>query len=119
MKLDDLLGLLFFLLFILAPVVKGLLKREAPLETELLPPPPPPPPEEEPEKKAKPPRPRPVVVAAPSPGAEPEAQPPPARKRRKKKRRTLRVRPGGILEGIVWHEILSEPRGKRPWKPKR
>jgi len=110
LKLDDLLGLLFFLFFILAPVVKGLMKREAPLETELLPPPPPPPPEEKPDEKAKPPQPRPVVVAASPPEPAPVL---------KKKRRALRVKPDGILEGIVWHEILSEPRGKRPWKPKR
>jgi len=117
LKLDDLLGLIFFLLFILAPVVKGLLKREAPLETELLPPPPPPPPEEKPRAKPKAPRPRPVAIATPSRETPKEAAEP--KIRRRKKRRGLRVKPDGILEGIVWHEILSEPRGKQPWKPKR
>ncbi|HFB39462.1 MAG TPA: hypothetical protein ENJ76_03515 [Oceanithermus sp.] len=125
MSLDDLLGLLFLLVFVVGPVLKGLLKgsQEAPLLEVELPEPPseaeaPPPPPAEPRR----PRVRPVAVAPAEVEAAPEPEPAPA-EAAPKARRTgglkLRFDRGGILEGVVWHEILSEPRARRRWKPKR
>lgn len=163
MSLDDLLGLLFLLIFVVGPVLKGLLQgsEETPLlEPEEAPTPPPkteearaeaakpePPPAPEPGEAAVPdpaaggreavkpelaPAPKPLpeaeglrlepmakaeAVRAPQPAAAraPEAPPP----KPKRKRFGLSFTRGGILEGVVWHEILSEPRARRRWKPKR
>ena len=128
MSLDDLLGLLFLLVFVVGPVLKGLLKgsQEAPLLEVELPEPPseeeaPPPPPAEPRR----PRVRPVAIPpsepAPAP-PEPEPEPPPPTEPKPAGARPklgLRFHRGAILEGVVWHEILSEPRARRRWKPKR
>ncbi len=124
MSLDDLLGLLFLLVFVVGPVLKGLLKgsQEAPLLEVELPEPPseeeaPPPPPAEPRR----PRVRPVAIPPSEPApAPPEPEPKaPAPRARRPRRLKLRFDRGGILEGVVWHEILSEPRARRRWKPKR
>jgi len=120
LTLDDLLGLIFVLVFIVGPILKGLFQRDEVLElpeeafpAEETPPPPPEPPKA---KERVPVRP---VAVAPKP-AEPEPSPPPAEPRHKR-RKKLKLGVGGdaIVEGIVWHEILSEPRAKRRWQPKR
>jgi len=120
LKLDDLLGLLFVLFFIVGPVLKGLFQKER--VPEILEEAFPEPPEEEvpPREKRKPePVPvRPVAVApAPSEPAPPAAEEPPPARRPKKL--GLRLTRNAIVKGIVWHEILSEPRAKRRWPPKR
>ncbi len=121
MKWDDLLGLFFLVVFLVLPALRGLLRSSPPEEGELLFPPeaapPPPPPRERPKPKAKP-EVRPVVLAP-----EPEPEPAPAkaapRGKAKKPRLRLEFEESAILKGIVWHEILSEPRARRRWKPKR
>ncbi len=146
MSLDDLLGLLFLLVFVVGPILKGLLKgsQEAPLLEAELPEPPseveaPPPADSrrprvrpvaipssepapappEPEPKVERPRVRPVQLAPP-PEPEPEPPPPPEPKPAGARPKLgLRFHRGAILEGVVWHEILSEPRARRRWKPKR
>jgi len=120
LSLDDLLGLLFLLVFVVGPILKGLLKgsQEAPLlEVELEGPPL----EEEPPPEPRGPRVRPVAVAPPEPAPAPSEPEPaaPATRARRPRRLKLRFDRGGILEGVVWHEILSEPRARRRWKPKR
>ncbi len=147
MSLDDLLGLIFLLIFVVAPIVRGLIKPQQPevVLTEVKPPPkrqakprsraaPP-----QPESKGQRPAPRTKLVpptatesnrqrAAPqtklaAPTAtmthKAELEAPPQVSARKKRGLSLRVDHGGILEGILWHEILSPPRALRPWKPKR
>ena len=120
MKLDDLLGLLFVLFFIVGPVLKGLFRRdEAPgypqeAPGEEVPPAPPKPQRREPEPVPV----RPVAAApAPSESESPTTEGPPPASRPKKL--GLRLTRNAIVKGIVWHEILSEPRAKRRWPPKR
>jgi len=117
-KWDDLLGLLFLLVFLVLPALRGVLRREAAEEAELLFPPGLPPEEagEEREKEAKRPvRPRPVATAPkPPPAPVPELE-----RASGKPRLRIGFEERAILKGIVWHEILSEPRARRRWKPKR
>jgi len=126
LSLDDLLGLLFLLVFVVGPILRGLLRgsgeaplleielEEPPVESEVRPPAAMP----EPERAKTEVQPVPVM-----PRAEPEPTPPspPPERRSERAARKLRLdlHRGGILEGIVWHEILSEPRVRRRWKPKR
>lgn len=133
MSLDDLLGLLFLLFFIVIPALQGLSRRGQP------PPIPPgfpedlPLPEPLPRPKPKA-RPKPKVPPPPSlpapkkPEAEslerpssPERQPlevrfreasSPEEERRKRPRKRLLTTDGeSILKGAIWHEILKKPKG--------
>jgi len=119
LSLDDLLGLIFVLFFIVAPVLKGLFVREeipeVVLEDDLLEPEP----EPEPKRPERVPT-RPVMVAPKKKAEEPPAvEEPPAQSPPRSKKLKLRFNRDAIVEGIVWHEILSEPRAKRRWQPKR
>ncbi|GAB5602499.1 hypothetical protein FJNA_10240 [Thermus sp. FJN-A] len=133
MSLDDLLGLLFLLFFIVIPALQGLLRRGQPQTPpgfpEDLPVPEPLP---KPKPKARPkPRPKPPpsslpappiqregesLERAPSPERAPlevrfreEAQEEAARKRPRK--RLVRADRESILKGVIWHEILKKPKG--------
>ena len=138
MQLDDILGLFFLLFFVVIPVLRGLFAKgevvvelEPPPEPEAIPEPKPeaePKPIPEPEPKPKPylePEPRPMV-AEPRWREEPKekAPPPPPPKAKPEAKKAPRERGlldferGAILEGIIWHEVLSEPRAKRRWRPK-
>jgi len=125
LSLDDLLGLLFLLVFVVGPILKGLFQGsgEAPLfEVELEEPPAEPeaaPRPPEPETKGEQPRVRPVRVAPPPERKRPSSPPPEPKSKGARAKLKLRFRRGSILEGVVWHEILSEPRARRRWKPKR
>lgn len=122
MKFDDLIGLLFVLFFIVVPVLKGLFQREAAPEAPLFEedlPEPEPAPQPEPKRPERVPT-RPVVVAPKKKAEEPPAaEEPLARPQSRPKKPRLRFDRDAIVEGIVWHEILSEPRAKRRWQPKR
>ncbi len=121
MKWDDLLGLLFLVIFLVLPALRGVLTRGAPEAAEPTEPPPPPKPPGPPgrrEQEERPiPEPRPVATAPEPPGPPVPAAPPPEAKGGRGFR--IRFEERAILEGIVWHEILSEPRARRRWKPKR
>ncbi len=138
MKFDDLIGILFLLLFIIGPALKGLFKPSEPLiEVEL--------PDFEPEaatpssrpqqagkpagtnaQKASPPaqpqRPRQVIVAPPAgekttvapaaslkQAAADRADKLPDGGRRRVRKLTLETGRRAVLTGMLWHEILSEP----------
>jgi hypothetical protein len=130
MSLDDLLGLLFLLFFVLIPALQGLLRRpptpqdlplpeapEAPPQAPVRPRPkaqrpPKPPPAKEPPKR------EPRLEAPPqaafsglesrlmSSGLEEEAAKP-----KRKKPKLVRTEGNEILKGVIWHEILKKPRG--------
>jgi len=120
-KWDDLLGLLFLLVFLVLPALRGVLTRGAPeaAEPAETPPPPKPPTPPDGRKQGRRPVPEPrPVAAAPEPAETPvPVAPPPETKEARGFR--IRFEERAILEGIVWHEILSEPRARRRWKPKR
>jgi len=113
LKLDDLIGIFFLLAFVVLPVVRSLLVGEEP---------------KAPEPEAQPPgEPEPRPAAEPPPQAPPEpspvaAAPEPPRVgepgERRGRKSPLALGKGAILKGIIWHEVLSEPRGRRRWRPK-
>ena len=116
MSLDDLLGLLFVLFFIVLPAIQGLFRRNPqpdlpfPVEGELEAPPPPPPPPRpsEPSLEAlqvPPPRPREAGLQE----AEPVVSSGEAPKRPKGRR--LGTRAKDVVQGMIWHEILKKPKG--------
>jgi len=123
-KFDDLIGILFLLLFIVGPALKGLFKPGEPLiEVEAA--------EEAgpPEEGLRPKAPSQPAAAPPTPpvreapaAAEPvrPSPPSPPEERRsadklpgggKRRVRKLGLRTGkrAVLNGMLWHEILSEP----------
>jgi len=130
-KFDDIIGILFLLLFIVGPALKGLFKPGEPLiEVEL--------PEVEVEPEAPDsarPRPRPTprqapVTTAPAPIVAAEDEPvrpatttkrdtrpsPPEGQerlpdggRRRVRKLGLKTNRRAVLNGMLWHEILSEP----------
>ncbi len=117
MSLDDLIGLLFLLFFVVLPALQGLLRKGPlpPLPEEAdLPPSPKPLPlkpvrqaEATPEETGPP-----AEISSerappktPPPPRAPEEPPPPPR------RWTLPLDREGILKGMVWHEILKRPKG--------
>ncbi|MFN3180168.1 MAG: hypothetical protein ACK41R_08510 [Thermus sp.] len=133
MSLDDLLGLLFLLFFIVIPALQGLSRRGQP------PPTPPGFPEELPVPE---PLPRPKPKARPKPKVPPPSSLPPPRKPeaeslerpsslerqplevrfreasppeeegKKPPRKKLLTTDGeSILKGVIWHEILKKPKG--------
>ncbi|WP_038056485.1 hypothetical protein [Thermus amyloliquefaciens] len=130
MSLDDLLGLLFLLFFIVIPALQGLSRRGQPL-------PPPGFPEDLPGPEAQPrprpkarPKPKPRPTPPPSKPAEaaslerypsPErtplevsfrATPSPEEAPKKAPKRKLVATDGeSILKGVIWHEILKKPKG--------
>ena len=116
MSLDDLLGLLFVLFFIVLPALQGLFRRNPPPdlpfpvegELEAPPPPPPPPRPSEPSLEAlqvPPPRPREAGLQE----AEPVVSSGEAPKRPKGRR--LGTRAKDVVQGMIWHEILNKPKG--------
>jgi len=134
LKIEELLGLVFFLIFVVGPILKDIFGRkeealpaEEPLFEEAHP-------EETPLQEA-PPAPAASKTRPAPPASEPapaalSSQPAatealPAKKRRKgrgqkaAKKQKPRLGRSAIVEGIVWHEILSEPKAKRRWPPKR
>ncbi|AFV76439.1 hypothetical protein ACLWNE_07250 [Thermus oshimai] len=127
MSLDDLLGLLFLLFFIVLPALQGLSRKAPPPGFPLdlpEPEPLPPAPKPRPKKRPKPPEPpkRPLE-ATPEPLRSLEAAPREALKvtfreaqeevetPRKKRPRLLSMEKNEILKGMVWHEILKPPKG--------
>jgi len=139
-KFDDLIGILFLLFFILGPALKGLFKPSEPLiEVEL--------PEIEPESEAaapdqpephpapqqEPVAPAPVSFAIPernyvaAPPAAPEGEAgqestvksgnlPASRRKRKLGLKTDRRT---VINGMLWHEVLSEPVALKRLKQRR
>ncbi|MCS6868056.1 hypothetical protein [Thermus sp.] len=131
MSLDDLLGLLFLLFFIVIPALQGLTRKAPPVPPgvpEDLPPPEAPPrprPKARPKAKPKPAPPPPP----PAPGREgdslerlpsPERTPlevrfretPPEEAPPKARRKGLvQTDREGLLKGVIWHEILKKPKG--------
>jgi len=123
-KLDDIFGIIFLLLFIIGPVLKGLLKPPEPL-IEVEPPIEAPPPEAiKPSGGRAEPVPAPTTAQSerkprpqpePSrPAAAPVAAAPPASVGHatvKRRRRKLGLGKGRrrVLRGMLWHEVLSEP----------
>lgn len=134
MSLDDLLGLLFLLFFIVIPALQGLSRRGQPptppvFPEEL------PLPEPEPRPKARPkPRPRPTPPPpAPAPlregkgeGASLERSPSPERTplevrfreaapeealQKAPRKKLIATDRENLLKGVIWHEILKKPRG--------
>ena len=133
MSFDDLLGLLFLLFFVVLPTLKGLFSREdevvvveepeAPgAEPDL-----PEPSAKEPPvvvKEAEPLREEPRVVVReaqtpPPPSAEEPTKGVEAPPKPRGQKPLLDFDRGAIVKGIIWHEVLSEPRAKRRWQPKR
>lgn len=141
MSLDDLLGLLFLLFFIVIPALQGLLRRGQPpippgFPEDLPLPEPEPPPRPKPKAKPKP-KPRPSLPPTPPPapprgregeslerGPSLERTPLEVRfreesreardeERAQKRPRKRLVGTDGesILKGVIWHEILKKPRG--------
>jgi len=140
-KFDDLIGILFLLFFIVGPALKGLFKPSEPLiEVEL--------PEIEPEPEAAAPaqpKPRPtpqqestapvpvspaadknnVAVPPPAPanemGQKPAAKPEslPDGGRRRVRKLGLKTGRRAVLNGMLWHEILSEPVALKRLKQRR
>ncbi|MFD3004872.1 MULTISPECIES: hypothetical protein [Thermus] len=131
MSLDDLLGLLFLLFFIVIPALQGLSRRGQPPPTppgfpEDLPLPEPLP---RPKPKARPkPKPRPTPPPSqPTEAASLERYPSPERTplevsfratpspeeepQRAPKRKLLATDGESILKGVIWHEILKRPKG--------
>jgi len=163
MKIDDLIGILFLLFFIVGPALRGLLKPREPLVEVELPP--------EIEEMMREPEPRPTEPQPPArPGtarargrpAQPQAAAPPAapapaapppgstmqtaegyaagsrsrqrieearrdaadvaseehaafalRRGRKMKHAGLPLHARGIVHGMLWHEVLSEPASRK------
>ncbi|AEB11871.1 hypothetical protein [Marinithermus hydrothermalis] len=128
MSLDDLIGLLFLLIFVVAPALTGLLRgggqRPAPPVGELFPveaepepvpkPSPIPPKPKEVRQAPPPPIPKPPEPA-PTPPMQPRVPPP---QPRAEARVPFGVTRDHLLNGIVWHEILGEPVGQR-WRHRR
>ncbi|GGM94839.1 hypothetical protein GCM10007092_05260 [Thermus composti] len=127
MSLDDLLGLLFLLFFIVLPALQGLRRPPAtpPGFPEDLPMP-----EPAPKPRAKPrPKPKPQPVLPPtSPPKEGESLERPVAPERKplevrfreekeegapkpKRKRLLTTDRESLLKGVIWHEILKRPKG--------
>ncbi|GAA6762346.1 MULTISPECIES: hypothetical protein [Thermus] len=124
MSLDDLLGLLFLLFFIVLPALQGLRKnpQAPPVFPEDLPLP------EPPRPKPKP-KPKPALPPSPPPPQEGESlerAPSPERERlevrfreevaeevREKpaKKRLLTMDRESLFKGVIWHEILKKPKG--------
>ncbi|WP_457638252.1 hypothetical protein [Oceanithermus sp.] len=127
MKLDDIIGILFLLFFILGPALKGLFKPAEPvIELEI--------PEEnsnqaiterasrtEPLQPAGPPASKPAREPAEAQaaahtrpvdeGLENKSRPPkqPGGGKRRKRKLGLKTGRRAVLNGMLWHEILSEP----------
>lgn len=164
MSLDNLLGLLFFILFVVLPALRSLSRRPNPAEDDEgqesmpeqrpLPPQPQPPVVREvvpPPAAPRPVRPQPVareILPSPAPqrpvrpqsvappeaarprsrsaesSAEadpwravqtvptPPAPPVPPASTQSRKRTIIAARPEAILSGMVWREVLAEPRGQ-------
>lgn len=147
MSLDNLLGLLFFILFVVLPALRSLSRRPNPAEDDEgqesmpeqrpLPPQPQPPVVREvvpPPAAPRPVRPQPQPVAPAqvarprprSPELEPEPRRPalsvstpppptpylPPASTQSRKRTIIAARPEAILSGMVWREVLAEPRGQ-------
>ncbi|GAA6754733.1 hypothetical protein QT17_02870 [Thermus sp. 2.9] len=129
MSLDDLLGLLFLLFFVVIPALQGLRRAPAtpPSFPEDLPLP-----EPLPRPKARPkPKPKPKPALPPSPPPSREGQsleraPSPERERlearfreevgeaakaKPAKKRLLTTDRESLLKGVIWHEILKKPKG--------
>ena len=125
MKLDDVFGIIFLLLFIIGPALKGLLKPPEPL-IEVEPPieeappkatqpaggkaePVPPPAAAQSERKPQP-QPEPSRPAAAPVVAAPAASGGPATVKRQRRRKlALGMGRRDVLRGMLWHEVLSEP----------
>ncbi|WP_337844203.1 hypothetical protein [Thermus sp.] len=126
MSLDDLLGLLFLLLFVILPALQGLSRKSPPpgFPLDLPEPEPPSLPKPRPKRRPRPPTtPERPLEATPEPPRSLEAAPREALKvtfreaqeeaeRPKRKRpRLLSTTKNEILKGMVWHEILKPPKG--------
>ncbi len=121
MSLDDLLGLLFLLFFVVLPALQGLSRRGGGFPEDLPAPEPLPRPQPRPKARPKPP-PEPrreegqSLERPPSPERTPlevrfrEEAPQETPKVRKGKR-LLATDPHSLLKGVVWHEILKKPKG--------
>lgn len=174
MKLDDLLGLLFLIFFVILPAIQGVMKRGSPPgEAEADRPPPPRPQPQQPTPRAPAPSAAPAKTAAPPASTRPSpAAPKPTtpskpvqqtlsqkqQKQDAKKTRTLEdiererlsrsgskpaqpqpqarvvppptmpavadenwtfsAEPRAILNGVIWNQVLSEPRSKY-WRNRR
>lgn len=116
MSLDDFLGLLFLLLFVILPALQGLRRGPRPpldlpdlSREEGIPPP-----KAEPKAPARP-RPKPQEKAkAPQEGQGRFSQPSPleeAAKPQRRKPKPVRTEGNEILKGVIWSEILKKPRG--------
>ncbi len=132
MSLDDLLGLLFLLFFIVIPALQGLSRRGQPPPTppgfpEDLPQPEPLP-RSKPKARPKPkPRPTPPPASLPTEAASLERYPSPERtplevsfrethspeepRKKAPKKRLVATDGESILKGVIWHEILKKPKG--------
>ncbi|APD08461.1 MULTISPECIES: hypothetical protein [Thermus] len=128
MSLDDLLGLLFLLFFIVLPALQGLRRspQAPPVFPEDLPLPEPPRPKARPKPRPKP---KPALPPSPPPSREGESLErtiTPGRERlevrfrediaeevREKpaKKRLLATDRESLLKGVIWHEILKKPKG--------
>ncbi|MGQ9735531.1 MAG: hypothetical protein ACUVUP_02930 [Thermaceae bacterium] len=120
MSLDDLLGLLFLLFFIILPALSSLFRGPQaglpPLET----PPGPETPRPRPKKPPRPPEP-PKDAESPKPTwafPPPEKETPrphlskPSEEERERPRpRLVLTTRNAIRKGVVWHEILKKPKG--------
>lgn len=135
MQLDDLIGLLFFVFFVILPALSGLLRRgQGPPdldEPELPRPQPPqrpqptaqPAPQPQPRPAQPTPRPQPRPVQTPRAGGEVArakeyarpAQPPAPAAPQKATPQLLLTDKDAILKGVIWRQILEEPRGKH-WR---
>ncbi|GLV47362.1 hypothetical protein TJA_05340 [Thermus sp. LT1-2-5] len=125
MSLDDLLGLLFLLFFIVIPALQGLRRAPStpPSFPEDLPLP-----EPLPRPKRKP-KPKPVLPPSPPPAREGESleriQSPERErlevrfreevaeeaKQKPAQKRLLTTDRKSLLKGVIWHEILKKPKG--------
>jgi len=124
-KLDDIFGIIFLLLFIIGPALKGLLKPPEPLIEVESPSEAPPPEATKPTGGKAEPVPAPVAAQSerkprpqpePSrPAAAPVVAPPAATsrpatvKRERRRKLTLGMGRRDVLRGMLWHEVLSEP----------
>ncbi len=126
MKLDDVFGIIFLLLFIIGPALKGLLKPPEPLievepPIEEAPPPkaaqpaggktePVPPPAAAQNERRPRPQPEPSRPAAAPVVAAPAASGGPATVKRQRRRKlALGMGRRDVLRGMLWHEVLNEP----------
>ncbi len=123
MSLDNLLGLLFLLFFVILPALSGLGKRPGVPELERPTTPKPEPPRPKPLKT---PRARPHPSPSEKPKEASEKRPPQAPslaalakaseegeapKPKTKRPRLVQTKGNEILKGVIWHEILKKPRG--------